>query len=690
MKNLLLQAVVSLCLLLSVPALSNTLEPESVHRITTLEILKKLELRHFESIQVDDALSKSFLDSYLATVDGNRQVFLEEDIQRFTQQYATKLDDALKRGDVSPGFAIFNLYRDRMTAQLEKQLAMMDSTIKGFNFEQKESILIDRSEAPWPKNREELDDIFRKRLKAAALSLRLSGKEEDKIIELLTKRYKNQLDRLQQLNSEDVYQLYINAFTKLYDPHTNYLSPATSKNFDISMSLKLEGIGAMLRMTDEYTEVVRLIHAGPAFKQGQLQPSDKIVGVGQGDEEIVDVVGWRLDEVVNLIRGPKGSVVKLEIIPAKALSDDERKIIVITRDEVKLEEQSVQKAMLEVKDEQGITHKIGILDIPTFYIDFEALRNRDPNYRSTTRDTAKLLSELVNDGAEGIVIDLRNNGGGSLREANELTGLFIEKGPSVQIRLSDKRTYTEAKNYFSPYYEGPVVVLINRMSASASEIFAGALQDYNRAIIVGTDSFGKGTVQSLTPLNHGKLKITESKFYRISGNSTQNKGVTPDILLPSIYDQDLIGESSLDHAMAWDAIKPASFKALPSLGPVIKQLKYNSEQRAANDPDFIFVNDKNRYEDSLDLDYLSLNEKERKDLREADKKARLELENSLRKAKGEPLLTSLDSDDEEAEEKEKEAEKAPDAINMDDAYLKEAAAILLDYKKVEEAPKLAK
>lgn len=687
MKNLSLQAISCLILFVaSFSAQSAELEPKATHRTTTLEILAKLELRHFETITVDDKLSEHFLDSYLNSIDGNRQIFLQQDIANYQKQYSTRLDDALKRGDVSPGFTIFNQYHGRMIAQLERQLATIDQTIKGFDFTKNESVQIDRSKADWPATRGEIDDLFRKRLKAASLSLRLLGKNEDKIIELLTKRYKNQLDRLQKLNSEDIYQLYMNAFTKLYDPHTNYLSPASSKNFDISMSLKLEGIGAMLRMKDEYTQVVRLIHAGPAYKQGQLKPSDKIVGVAQGSEELVDVVGWRLDEVVNLIRGPKGSVVKLEVIPAKAQSDDERKIISINRDEVKLEEQSVQKAMLKIKGNDDKMHKIGVLDIPTFYIDFDALRKRDPNYRSTTRDTAKLLTELVKGGAEGIIIDLRNNGGGSLREANELTGLFIEKGPSVQIRLADKRTYTEAKNYFSPYYDGPLIVLVNRMSASASEIFAGALQDYNRAIIVGSQSFGKGTVQSLTPLNHGKLKITESKFYRISGRSTQNKGVSPDIELPAIYDKTLIGESSLEEAMKWDAIDAAKYKSLPSLDSVIAKLLLASDKRAKNDPDFNYVKKKTAYEESLKIEQLSLNEKTRKKQRKQDKKERLMLENDLRKAKGEELLTALDDEDPEDDSVD---EEEPPAIDQKDAYLKEAANILLDYKQTHQNMRIA-
>lgn len=654
-------------------------------QITTLEVIRKLQSRHYEKRAIDDAMSKSFLDNYLNALDNGRQVFLQTDIDKFNKQYATQLDDALKRGDTAAGFSIFNIYRDKHIALLEKFIKAMPEHINNFDYSKNETTLIDRSKAPWPKTAAEIDDIWLKRLKAAALGLKLADKNTTEITELLTKRYQNQLDRLKKVRSDDVYQIYMNAFTELYDPHTNYMSPASSDNFDISMSLKLEGIGAILSSSDEYTQVVRLIHAGPAQKQGDLKPLDRIVAVGQGEKgKLVDVVGWRLDEVVNLIRGAKGSTVRLEVIPAKA-SDDQRKLITIVRDEVKLEEQSVQKAMLNVKDANGITRKIGVLDVPTFYIDFDALRMRNPNYKSTTRDAARLLSELVNEGAEGIIIDLRDNGGGSLREANELTGLFIEKGPSVQIRHADNRTYAEAKSYYSPYYDGPLVVLINRMSASASEIFAGAIQDYQRGLIIGSPSFGKGTVQSLSDLTHGKLKITESKFYRISGKSTQHLGITPDIQLPSLYDESLVGESALDKAMGSDAIAPMNYSTYLPLKPVVEKLSSLSKARAANDPDFIYIEKRAEFEKSLRSDSLSLNEQIRLREREQNKAKQLALLNEKRIAKGQEPLKALDEElDADAEDPDKVAsnnDSEPNKIDLDDPYLKEAANILLDLEK---------
>ena len=411
----------------------------------------------------------------------------------------------------------------------------------------------------------------------------------DEIAPILIKRYSSQLKRVRQYNNQDVFQIYANALTELYDPHTNYLSPRRSENFNINMSLSLEGIGAVLQLEDEYTKVARLVAKGPADKQGELQPADRIVGVGQGvDGRIEDVVGWRLDEVVELIRGPKDSTVRLEVIPAKAKSTDKHKIITIVRNKVKLEEQSAQKRVLEVPDGDRVI-KVGVIDIPAFYIDFDAMRRGDKQYKSTTRDVKKLLHELQDEGVDGILVDLRNNGGGSLQEANELTGLFIEYGPTVQIRHSSRRVWRDGKRLKTTYYDGPLVVLINRLSASASEIFAGAIQDYQRGLIVGDRSFGKGTVQTLIPLTEGQLKITESKFYRISGGSTQHRGVVPDVEFPSLYDPEEIGESALERALDWDQINPVRHQRYNDLSTVVPRITSLFEQRSASNPDFIYL-----------------------------------------------------------------------------------------------------
>lgn len=660
----------------------STLKPTHQQQITTLEVVRKLQTQHYEKLLIDDTFSLSLLNNYLSTLDANRLYFKEAEIKELYKKYGDSLDDAIKKGNIDAGFEIFDIYRQKNIQLLEKYIPQIPDLVKNFDYTKKESVLVDRSDAPWPKTDKDIDQLWVQRLKLASLNLHLAKKNTDEIAKLLEKRYQNQLDRLKKIRSDDVFSFYMNAFTTLYDPHTNYMSPATSSNFDISMSLKLEGIGAILSQADEYTQIVRLIHAGPAQKQGDLQPMDKIVAVAQGKGNFVDVVGWRLDEVVDLIRGPKGSTVRLEVIPANS-SGDEHKVITIVRDEVKLEEQSVQKAVIDIKDNQGINRKIGIIDIPTFYIDFEALRKRDPNYKSTTRDTAKLLNELINEGVEGIVIDLRNNGGGSLREANELTGLFIEKGPSVQIRHANNRTYPEEKRYLAPYYDGPIVVLINRLSASASEIFAGAMQDYQRGIVIGSDSFGKGTVQSLSDLTHGKLKLTESKFYRISGKSTQHKGVQPDIYLPSSYDPELVGESTLDKALNYDAIEPLHHKRYYNLNPIIGELGTLSKQRAANDPDFVYIEKSQALKRSIKQDTLSLNEQQRLRERDQDQAALLNLLNEKRTAKGEEPLKSLDDQDkisrsDDEEDESLAADEGPNKIDPKDPYLMEAARILLD------------
>ena len=416
------------------------------------------------------------------------------------------------------------------------------------------------------------------------------------------------------------------------------------------MSLSFEGIGAILQIDDEYAKVARLVPAGPADKQGQLRPSDLIIGVGQGDEgPIEDVVGWRLDEIVDLIRGPQNTTVRLEVIPGKGKTD-ERRVVPIQRNEVKLEEQAAQKEIIEFEDESEVKHRIGVIVIPAFYIDFEAYRRGDKNYRSTTRDVKRLIDELVAAGVEGLVIDLRDNGGGSLQEANQLTGLFIEYGPTVQIRSAESRVWRDGKRRRSNYYEGPLAVMINRLSASASEIFAGAIQDYGRGIVVGEQSFGKGTVQSLVPLQEGQLKITESKFYRISGGSTQHKGVLPDIDYPSVFDPAQIGESALDNALSWDQISPARFNRYQDYNTILPGLMARHQQRAANDPDYRYLEDQvEMAREARKVSALPLQESGRLAMRDEQEAKALAIENRRRSAKGLATLESLASAKDDAE-----------------------------------------
>ena len=658
---------------------------------TALDIINKLGQRHYITQTLNDAMSSRIFDNYLRRLDGNKSLFIKADLEEF-EQYRYTLDNTLNKGDLGPGFIIFNRYQQRLASRLSSIIQQLPEMVAAMNFERDESLVLDRSEMSWPVTQAEADELWRKIIKSRVLGLRAAKKPESDIVPLLINRFQNQLNRLQQSTAEDAFQIYMNSMTTLYDPHTTYLSPISSENFEINMSLSLEGIGAILQTEDEFTKVVRLVHAGPADKQGQLQPSDRIVAVAQGDGKFEDVIGLRLDKVVKLIRGKKGSTVRLEVIPVTAKTDDEHTVIEIVRDTVKLEEQSAQKKVLDIFDDNKLS-KIGIIDIPAFYIDFEAMRKGDPQYKSTTRDVSKLLNELIDEGVDGIIIDLRENGGGSLREVNELTGLFIEQGPTVQVRHSSKQVYRDGKRSSSAYYQGPLVVLINRLSASASEIFAGAIQDYQRGIVVGTQSFGKGTVQSLNPLKHGQLKITESKFYRISGESTQHRGVIPDIEFPASYDKEKVGESSLDNALSWDRIDPVRHRRYFNLPAIMPELKAKHAERFKTDPDFIFLQAQLELQEQFrSVTTISLNEKTRLANQEQDQAKKLLIQNARRTAKGLEPLAALDELDvtEEADQAAKEPEQEMDKDDEEvDPLLREAGHILVDSMPIYGAKKLA-
>jgi carboxyl-terminal processing protease len=658
----------------ALPSLA-VIEYSDDQRETIVELIEQLEERHYAKLTYDDELSSQHLDNYIDSLDGGKMFFTASDLAEF-EQYRNVLDDQAHDGQLEAGYAIFNRFQARLEARLEKVLEDLPGTVGAMDFTIDEVYVLNGEDRQWASNDAELDDRWRKHLKNQALSLKLAEKAQDEIAPTLEKRYQNQLKRVQQYNSQDVFQIYANAITELYDPHTNYLSPRRSENFNINMSLSLEGIGAVLQLEDEYTKVARLVAKGPADKQGELQPSDRIVAVGQGEEgALEDVIGWRLDEVVEKIRGPKDSTVRLEVIPAKAKTGDERKIITIVRNKVKLEEQSAQKEILEIPNGDDVI-KVGVIDIPAFYIDFDAMRRGEKDYKSTTRDVKVLLEELQGEGIDGLVIDLRNNGGGSLQEANELTGLFIEYGPTVQIRHSSRRVWRDGKRLRSDFYEGPLVVLINRLSASASEIFAGAIQDYERGIIVGDRSFGKGTVQTLVPLTEGQLKLTESKFYRISGDSTQHRGVVPDVEFPSLYDAEEIGESSLDHALNWDQINPVRHKRYEDLGPLLPQLTSAFAGRSDANPDMIFLEEQiGLAEEARSISVLPLNEKARIALREEQKDKALAIENKRRAAKGEDLLASLDElEEDDAVETEEVASGDAETASDESADVETAGA----------------
>ena len=638
---------------------------------TEKEIFKYLKRDHYRKVAIDDNLSSIILDKYLSDLDPFRSFFLASDIKEF-ESYRYTLDDALRKDELAPAFTIYNRYQLRFIERLIYLINRIEGGIEDINFNLDETLETDRKELPWPANTSEQKALWEKGLKSDALNLILDEKPEDEIIDLLLKRYRNQLSRAQQAKSEDVFQQYMNSFAMTFDPHTQYFSPRTSENFNINMSLSLEGIGAMLTTENEFTKIVRLIAAGPADKAGDLKPDDRIIGVGQDiGGEIVDVVGWRLDDVVDLIRGPKDSVVRLKIIPADAVDDHQTKVIQITRNTVRLEEQAAKSELIELKRDDAI-YKLGVITIPTFYLDIQAMRDGDPNYRSTTRDVKRLLAGLNEEKADGIIIDLRDNGGGSLQEAETLTGLFIKYGPVVQIKHADEkvdRLYDRDPRIF---YTGPLAVVVDRLSASASEIFAGAIQDYGRGIIIGEDTFGKGTVQTLVNLNRGQLKMTSAKFYRISGASTQHKGITPDILYPSLYDKVKIGESALEEALAWDTISGVSHQTYMDLSPLLGQLRDLHKTRIKDDADYVYLQAMINYLSTLrEKTRISLNKQKREQEQNQAEKTRLGLENTRRKAKDLPLLKDLDEIEEDKDKKE-------DKKAQEDPVLTESGNVLVD------------
>lgn len=653
------------------------LQPDRDQMIASLNVVELLKRHHYSKPPLDDARSRKMYAGYLKMLDPARMYFTAQDVQEF-DRWETEFDDFLKAGNLKPGYAMYHQQLTRLDQYLDYALGELNQGIAKIDFSIAESFETDREKAQWAPDEKALKDLWRKRLKDEVLRLKIANKEPQAIETLLVKRYKNQKKRLQQTRSEDVFQAYINAFAQTYDPHTTYLSPDNAENFDINMSLSLEGIGAMLQGDNEHVKIVRLIPAGPAEKSKLVAPADKIIAVGQGNKELVDVIGWRLDEVVKLIRGPKGSQVRLEIIPASnAPTDQTSKTVTITREAVKLEEQAAKKSILNLSKE-GRDYKLGVIEIPAFYLDFKAYRAGDPEYKSTTRDVKRLITELQKEKVEGIVIDLRNNGGGSLQEATELTGLFIEQGPTVLVRNSDGRIDVLADEHKGAFYKGPLTVLVNRLSASASEIFAGAMQDYHRALIIGGQTFGKGTVQTIQPLNHGELKLTLAKFYRVSGQSTQHQGVIPDISYPADMDITEIGESALPEAMPWDSIKPALEPANDPFKPFIAELKARHDARTNDDPDFVFSRARLALTQRLMQDTeVSLNEVERRAQYAKIEKKQLDIENARRIKKGEEQLKTMIKDDEE--DHVAAAEKDKKIKPEEDAYLAETGRILLDW-----------
>jgi len=614
---------------------------------TMQQLVTELEKSHYNQLKYDDSLAAQHLNEYIDALDPRKLYFTAKEIEQFKAR-SEGLDDEVKRGELVTITDLFSAYHDRRLQRLRDLVDYLPSKIAQLDFSKDESIIVDADRISWATSTEELRGRWRKQFKSDVLNLKLTDKPLDDIVDTLQKRYAYQLKSAEQVTETDVFSVYANALTSLYDPHTSYFSPRRTENFNIEMSLSLEGIGALLQQDQDYTKVSRVIPKGPADKQGELQPSDRIVGVAQGSSgEMIDVVGWRLDEVVNLIRGEKGSTVRLEVIPADQYASGERREIVIVRNEVKLEEQAATSTIIDV-ERNGRALRIGVIDLPTFYIDFDALNRGDPEYRSTTRDVSRLLSELEAEAVDAVLLDLRDNGGGSLREANELTSLFIEYGPSVQIRHSSEQVWRDGKRRKSAFYDGPMGVIVNRLSASASEIFAGAIQDYGRGLIIGTQSFGKGTVQTLKPLAEGQLKITESKFYRISGDSTQHRGIEPDVTLPVMYNPEELGESTLDYALPWDQINAIRHPLYGDLSSVIPELIEASQSRQMSDPKMLLLQEQIALAGAeSDIETISLNLEQRLADRDRKRALWLALENKQRALEGEEPLAQWTEDDDE-------------------------------------------
>jgi carboxyl-terminal processing protease len=654
------------------PVGDDPLAPEPRHENIGQLITQFIQKSHYLRISVDDELSSKVMDRYIEALDRNRMYLLASDIE-FFERYRYELDDLVRNEPLDPVFDMFSIYRTRLRERFEFALSLLeqepDLTID-------EEYQYDRTDEPWARSRTELDELWRRRVKNDIVNLALTDKPWADTRDVLEKRYTRFLKRMDQIKNDDVFETFMNAFAHTLDPHSSYLSPRSSEEYRIAMSLSYFGIGASLQTEDDYVQIINIIPGGPAAIDGSLKPNDKIVGVAQGAEgEMVDVIGWRLDDVVDLIRGPADTVVRLNIVPAGALPGTSNRELSLTRGQVRLEEQAAKSEIIKVPRD-GREWSIGIIEVPSFYRDYRALSSGDKDYTSTTKDVKRLIAELEEQGIDGLVIDLRDNGGGHLTEATALSGLFIDNGPVVQLRNASRRVsrLDDPDPVPRVAYNGPLAVLVNRFSASASEIFAAAIQDYERGVIIGQNTFGKGTVQNLYSLDqylrpegdkgYGQLTLTIGKYYRVTGESTQHRGVVPDIDLPSPIDASEIGESVRDSALPWDTIPTARFRAGEPLDTTIASLTMQHSQRAKDDPNYRYL--MQYIEDGHEArsrKSISLNIDARRAERETDMARSLELENQRRVALSlEPLESLEDLEDED----------------RPDVHLEQAAGIVTD------------
>jgi carboxyl-terminal processing protease len=649
---------------------NKVLVPDHYHSKVNQVVATILTKYHFKKTDIDDSLSSMVLDNMVKSLDFNKVYFLQSDIDEF-EKNRYKIDDYLLTGNSNFAFDIFNTYKQRLNQRMKYIKKMLKNE---FDYSIDESYIPDREDEEWAKSKEELNEIWRKRLKNDALNKKLSDEEWAKTSENLLKRYKNYHRVILQYKSEDVFQLYMNSFATAIDPHSSYFSPITSENFNISMARSLEGIGAQLTSRDDYTTIVRIIPGGPADKSKNLFENDRIVSVAQDDDgEFIDVVGWRTDDVVQHIRGKKGTKVRLEVLRADDTPDMPTEIVTLIRDKVTLVDQSAESEIIFL-NENDTPFKLGVVKIPAFYIDFKARARGEINYKSTTRDVKKLIAELKQENVDGIIVDLRNNGGGSLQEAIELTGLFIEDGPVVQVK--DARGSIEVNRDPDPsiYYDGPLAVLLNRRSASASEIFSAAIQDYGRGLVLGEQTFGKGTVQNLTDLNRfirfgdqklGNVKLTIAKYYRINGSSTQKKGVIPDIKYPSPVEPEEYGESSYPTSLKWDQIETSYYESYGNIADYLPELLKNHQQRISGDIEFQYlIEDIEEMKSKKNKKSFSLNEAVRKAERE-EAEAKKKMREEERQKKADIKMV-------------KKSEVGKDETTLDDPQLEESGRILAD------------
>ncbi len=659
------------------------LAPTERQRRVSKLVSNVIERSHYRQSPINDPVSSLVLDRFLQQLDASRSYFLASDIAEF-ERFRYQLDEAVVAGQLEPVFTIFNRFQQRNRERVAYALELLNSEP---NFATDEYFEFDREKAPWPKTEAELNEIWRKRVKNDAVSLMLTEKTWPETRDILQKRYERVLKRNEQITSDDIFEVFMNSFAHVFDPHSSYFSPRNSEEYKIQMSLSYEGIGASLQLVDDYVTVLNVLPGGPAAVNGTLNANDRIIAVGEGKKgKMVDVIGWRLDDVVQIIRGKVGTTVRLEILPAGAAPGSPETILELVRNKVTLEAQAAQKEVRKVKrNDRELA--VGIINVPSFYQDFEAKSAGAKDYRSTTRDVRKLIDELKAEGAQALIVDLRGNGGGHLTEATALSGLFIPQGPIVQLRETGGRVEVLDDPEPSVAWEGPLVVLVDRFSASASEIFAAAIQDYGRGVVVGQQTFGKGSVQNLYPLDRyalgtdpgfGQLTVTIGKYYRVTGESTQHRGVQPDIAMPTAISPEEVGESTRESALPWDRIRPVDFGKEAALSQAVATLSQAHEERIAVDPNFkLLLADLESYEKVRTQKKLSLNLQARISERERLEKERLDRENQRRAARGQPPISKLaDLGDSDPPDPilDETAEIAADLSRMQGLYLSRVKA----------------